>query len=134
MIAQNLLIDNIRHMMEENDCSKVSDGDHTFSELYHHRAILTAALFNECVLSAWKSRAHADGNMYDGYFIVGMDTPCGQVTYHYPLEYWNLFHVVELDRATEWDGHTAAVAATRLAMAFCDAPMAQTEEAANDVS
>lgn len=128
MISQNLFTENIRHMMEETDCSKVSDGDHTFSELYHHRAILTAGLFNAHPDMAWKSRQHSDGSMYDGYFIVGVNTVCGQATYHYALEYWDLFKVQELDRAPEWDGHTPAVAATRLAMAFCGAPIARKME------
>lgn len=128
MIAENLLINNIRHMMEDSDCGAVSDGDHTFSELYHHRAILTAAAFNAHPEMAWKSKQHHDGSMYDGYFIVGVNTVCGQATYHYALEYWDFFKVPELDRAPEWDGHTSAVAAARLAMAFCGAPIAQRAE------
>lgn len=130
MIDHDLFHNNIDAMIRNGNCGGVSDGDHTFSELYHHRAILTAGLFNAHPDMAWKSRAHADGSMYGGYFIVGVNTPCGQATYHYALEYWDMFKVRELDRAPEWDGHTPEVAVTRLAMAFCGAPMAQTAEAA----
>lgn len=43
---RELFLKNIKYMLDDNDCGNVSDGDHTFSELYHHRAILTASLFN----------------------------------------------------------------------------------------
>lgn len=128
MIDEKLFVRNIRAMTDNENCGAVSDGDHTFSELYHHRAILTAAAFNAHPEMAWKSKQHHDGTMYDGYFICGVNTVCGQATYHYALEYWDLFKVPELDRAPEWDGHTPAVAAARLAMAFCGAPIAQREE------
>ena len=44
--------------------------------------------------------------MYPGYFIVGVETPMGQFTYHYPMLHWGMFQVRELDKAPEWDGHT----------------------------
>lgn len=89
----------------ENDTSQ-SDGYHTFNELYHHRAILFSSLCNLMPDKAWKSKRHDDGTMYDGMFIVGLDTPYGQATYHYDVEpYWELFNVKELDRAPAFDGH-----------------------------
>jgi hypothetical protein len=85
-----------------------SDGFHTFDELYHHRAVLTAML---CCLTPgqdwWRSKQHADGSMFDGFFIVGADSDYGQATYHYPLRYWDMFDAADtLDRAPVWDGHT----------------------------
>lgn len=69
-----------------------SDGYHTFDELYHH-----------------------DGTMYDGMFIVGIDTPAGPATYHYDVEpYWDMFPCRVLDRAPEWDGHTPDDAIERI--------------------
>ena len=53
--------------------------------------------------------------MYDDMFIVGIQTPEGQATYHYHLDCWDLFDVVELDRAPEWDGHTPDQAIERIA-------------------
>jgi hypothetical protein len=54
--------------------------------------------------------------MYDDMFIVGINTPDGQATYHYDITpYWDLFDVTELDRAPEWDGHTPAQAIRRIA-------------------
>ena len=92
-----------------------SDGYHTFNELYHHRAILFSVICNERPEVAWKSKRHHDGTMYDGMFIVGIDTPEGQATYHYDIDpYWNLFRVKELELAPEWDGHTPGEAIRRI--------------------
>ena len=84
----------------------VSDGYHTFNELYKHRTILFSVICNTHKSISWKSKLHHDGTMYDGMFIVGIDTPDGTCTYHCENDYWDLFHVKELDNAPEWDGHT----------------------------
>ena len=96
----------------------LSDGYHTFNELYHHRAMLFAAL---CLTTfknfAWKSLLHNDPKepMYNGMFIVGIDTPFGQASYHYDIDpYWAIFKVKELDRAPKFDGHTPAEAIDRI--------------------
>ena len=99
----------------DTDMGDVSDGYHTFNELYDHRAKLFAVICYEHKDRAWKSKLHHDGSMYDGMFIVGIDTPLGQVTYHYDVEpYWWLFNVKELDKAPEWDGHTPEDAINRI--------------------
>ena len=97
----------------------LSDGYHTFNELYHHRALLFASI---CLTSmkhfAWKSLQHSDPNdkMYDGMFIVGVTTPFGQATYHYNIDpYWEIFKdVPELERAPVYDGHTPSEAIERI--------------------
>lgn len=92
-----------------------SDGYHTFNELYHHRAVLFSVIVENFAARAWKSKLHADGTMYEGMFIVGIETPDGQATYHYDVEpYWNLFRCKEVDRAPEWDGHTPGQAIERI--------------------
>ena len=92
-----------------------SDGYHTFDELYHHRAVLFSVIVGNFATRAWKSKLHADGTMYEGMFIVGIETPDGQATYHYDVEpYWNLFRCKEVDRAPEWDGHTPDQAIERI--------------------
>lgn len=97
------------------DIGEMTDGYHTFNELYHHRAVLTAALFHNYKDICWKSMKHSDGTMYDGMFIVGINTPEGQATYHYDLEpYWFLFDVKELPKAPEYDGHTPNDAINRI--------------------
>lgn len=94
---------------------KVSDGYHTFNELYHHRAILFSIICNANKENAWKSLKHDTGDMFEGMFIVGIETPQGQATYHYDVEpYWEMFNVKELGHAPKWDGHTPQEALTRL--------------------
>lgn len=92
-----------------------SDGYHTFNELYHHRAVLFSVIVMAFPDQAWKSKKHSDGSMYDGMFIVGINTPYGQATYHYDVDpYWDMFKCKELECAPEWDGHTAADAIERI--------------------
>ena len=94
---------------------ETSDGYHTFNELYHHRAVLFSVIVKAFPDRAWKSRKHHDGTMYDGMFIVGIETPDGQATYHYDIEpYWDMFECKELEYAPEWDGHTPAQAIARI--------------------
>ena len=94
---------------------ETSDGYHTFNELYHHRAVLFSVIVKAFPDHAWKSRKHHDGTMYDGMFIVGIETPDGQATYHYDIEpYWDMFNCKELEYAPEWDGHTPAQAIDRI--------------------
>ena len=84
----------------------ISDGYHTFGDLYHHRAILFSVVCNLLKDKAWKSKLHSDGKMFDNtMFIVGIETPEGHYSYHYKMEYWDMFDVKELDYAPEWDGH-----------------------------
>ena len=92
-----------------------SDGYHTFNELYHHRAVLFSVIVAKFADRAWKSKLHADGTMYDGMFIVGIETTEGQATYHYDIDpYWEMFRCREVDRAPEWDGHTPDQAIERI--------------------
>ena len=94
---------------------ETSDGYHTFNELYHHRAVLFSVIVKAFEDKAWKSRKHHDGTMYDGMFIVGIETPYGQATYHYDMEpYWDMFYCKEIECAPEWDGHTPAQAIERI--------------------
>ena len=93
----------------------LSDGYHTFNELYHHRAILFSVICNMFPDRAWKSKMHDTGDMFEGMFIVGIETDEGQATYHYDVDpYWEMFKVKELDRAPVWDGHTSAEAIARI--------------------
>lgn len=111
----------LRKLLEAKDCfvrsavdmphtvkiGQLSDGYHSFDELYAHRMNLFAVICRQNQAHAWKSKLHHDGSMHEGYFIVGVDTPAGQFTYHYPIVNWGLFQVRELDKAPEWDNHTS---------------------------
>lgn len=88
----------------------VSDGYHTYDELYNHRAMEFAVICRAFPHLSWKSKLHDDPDfpMFDGMFICGIDTPDGQATYHYDIDpWWDIFEdVKELDRAPKFDGHT----------------------------
>lgn len=94
---------------------ETSDGYHTFNELYHHRALLFSVIVRNYTELCWKSKRHHTGDMYEGMFIVGINTPDGQASYHYDIEpYWDMFDCEELESAPEWDGHTPDQAIERI--------------------
>ena len=99
-----------------DDIGELSDGFHTFNSLYYQRAILFATIVNTYKELAWKSKKHEDGQFCfgGGWFIVGIDTPNGSYTYHYEMEYWDLFDCKEKKKAPKWDGHTPEQAIARI--------------------
>lgn len=109
------LIDYLKQ--EQTDMGEVSDGYHTFNELYYYRMLYNAAFFN-LLPKEWvhKSKRHHTGEecFGGGWFIVMANLPTGQVSNHYELKDWDLFQVPEKEFADEWDGHTPQEAAERL--------------------
>ncbi|WP_455951397.1 WDGH domain-containing protein [Arcanobacterium haemolyticum] len=102
-----------------DDLGNVSDGYHTFNELYEYRMLYHAYACQTWLnagLPVVKSKLHSDGEepFGGGWFIVSAQLPTGQVTNHYELDYWDLFKVPVVDRAPEWDGHTPRDVADRL--------------------
>jgi len=100
------------------DTNKIRDGYHSFGELYEHRIVLFICL---CVClyrdrAVWRSKAHADGSVWDGWFIMGINLQSGtQISYHLPIEQWdNTKFAMTLERAPEFDGHTSADVLERL--------------------
>lgn len=81
------------------DLALISDGYHTFAELYEHRHALFIALCFELQDAAdefgyesdvWRSRLHSDGTMFDGWFVMGINRDRGrQITYHLPERLWS---------------------------------------------
>ena len=102
---------------EEVDMGEISDGYHTFNELYYYRMLYNAAFFN-LLPKEWvhKSKKHHTGEecFGGGWFIVMANLPTGQISNHYELKDWDLFQVPEKEFADEWDGHTPQEAAERL--------------------
>jgi hypothetical protein len=102
----------------EQETGEISDGYHTFSELYDHRRALTAALASALGDHAWRSKAHhpEGAPIYPGYFIVGINlTSKSVITYHYKLADWEDFSgVQELEHAPRWDGYGPEYTVTRL--------------------
>lgn len=105
------------------DTHKISDGYHTFEELYDFRLLYNALSFN--LLSnivgnpykVYKSKKHSDGEFpfgKDDWFIVYAQLPDGQISNHYEMKYWDYFNLIEESRAPEWDGHTSQDVAKRM--------------------
>lgn len=105
----------------------LSDGYHTFDELYEFRKMYNAVLFNEwgnpgfdilgVKYNVHKSWKHYDGELAfgGGWFIVSAMLPTGLISNHYKAEDWDLFKVPEVDKALfEFDGHTGADVLERL--------------------
>lgn len=104
----------------------VSDGYHTFDELYRYRMLYNALFFN--TLQTWqmdegdqgfdlhKSKKHSDGELCfgGGWFVVVAQLPTGQITNHYELKDWDLFDIPERKKAKKWDGHTPEQVAERI--------------------
>ena len=88
---------------------EVSDGYHTFNELYEYRLLYNAAFFNELakqnLYDVHKSKKHSDGEdcFGGGWFIVMAELPTGQISNHYELKDWDLFQVPEKEKANIWD-------------------------------
>lgn len=117
---------------------KISDGWHSFEELYEFRKIYNAALFNLWALhfgnkvfdtadgvavntkySVHKSWKHEDGEWCFGnekkWFIVSAMLPTGLISNHYKAKDWDLFKIPEVKKALfKFDGHTSADVLTRL--------------------
>jgi len=100
----------------------VSDGYHTFKELYEHRItlfILLCKTFSDIVYydcsipermkpAVWRSKLHSDETSWEGWFIMGINKEDGeQITYHLPESKWDdTYFAKTLDKAPEFDGHT----------------------------
>lgn len=93
----------------------MSDGYHTFKELYRHR---DALFLNLCKnrTDSWWSYNHSDGTPCfggNGWIIVGIGKTKGrQITYHMntkEIPYWEekwKSRIREIPKAHKWDLHT----------------------------
>lgn len=105
----------------EGDTGNVSDGHHTFDELYDHRCHLFVALMRSNPEISWRARQHEDGSKYEGWFIAGMCLPTGDISYHLPTRMWTMLDGLNIatgEYGRKWDGHTAVDTIKRLA-AWC---------------
>lgn len=103
------------------DKGNISDGYHTFNELYEFRKAYNVALFNEWAkqnkFDVHKSCRHFEGDVCFGgnWFIVVAILPDGQISNHYEMKDWYLFDIPIFDKAKyEFDGHTRQDVINRL--------------------
>ena len=109
----------IRNAPEDFKKGQVSDGYHTFDELYDHRIqlwITATSLMKECnnlparvdgigrplrryTYQVWRSQKHDDGQLAfgGGWFVLGVNVflhsggigHSTSMTYHLPISYWD---------------------------------------------
>ena len=132
---------------------EVSDGYHSFNDLYKHRHALFISLLCNMAdnnKAAWFSKLHHDNTFYPGWIIAGcyVKVPIKdalgtiesyvdqQIRYHLPESY--IPHLkacgcVELNNAVEWDGSNSNDTIDRLLMAYgsYDALLAEKKEEAS---
>ena len=104
------------------EAENVSDGYHSFGELYDFRKMYNAVLFNEWSkqgkYSVHKSTRHFEGDecFGGGWFIVVANLPSGQISNHYEIDDWDLFDCRAYEKALlPYDGHTGQDVLNRLA-------------------
>ncbi len=101
----------------------ISDGYHTFWELYKHRIVLFIKLaelaYNDTDsmgIPYWhkaiRSKIHEDWlDVWNEWwmFLLCLHTPEWQISYHLDKEYWNKcdFAITEEQATIPWDGHTS---------------------------
>ena len=103
------------------DKGNISDGYHTFNELYEYRLLYNASMFNELakqgLYDVHKSKRHSNGTIPFGdenWFIVQAELPTGQISNHYEMKDWELFNIPEKEKANQYDGHTPQDVTKRL--------------------
>lgn len=99
----------------------ISDGYHTFEELYEYRMLYNALSFNllyEKGIKVEKSLRHSDGELCfgGGWFIVVAELPgIGQISNHYEVKDWDLFKVSDVEiPSIAYDGHSPKNVTERL--------------------
>ena len=111
----------LEKLVDMEDKGNISDGYHTFNELYEYRLLYNASMFNELakqgLYDVHKSKKHSDGTIPFGdknWFIVQAELPTGQISNHYEMKDWDLFNIPEKEKANPYDGHTPQDVAKRL--------------------
>jgi hypothetical protein len=106
----------LNYLIKNNgiDTNGISDGYHTFGELYNHRIELWIAICrilsrDEDGFDIWKSKKNSDGSEWEGWFLLGIGEMAGsQITYHLPISKWDECEFAEsLELPPIFDGHTS---------------------------
>lgn len=120
-ISREIMTESINDIIKNGvNKNNISDGYHTFGELYEHRYALW---FKLCEIMCRygkvigepegiiKAKRNNDGSVYDGYFLLGYIDPESrkQLSYHLPMTFWDkAYFANEFDIFPNFDGHTSA--------------------------
>lgn len=96
----------------------LSDGYHTFDELYEHGCLLFLTwLVEEKTCFKGRRAVYYLPDHFDGWDLVATNIGQKQISYHVPAKYRDILEkhfVPKSDLESIWDGHTAADVARRL--------------------
>lgn len=98
------------------DIGEISDGYHTFNQLYDHRNLLFLNLVTANPALSFKTWLNDKKEKREGWFILGMNTEHGQITYHLPAQFWDMAVVKEVEYNFDYDGHASDDVCERLAL------------------
>ena len=96
----------------------ISDGYHTFDELYQHRILLFLALIKSLSFDGVTTMKYRPDH-YEGWDAVYLElggNPRKQISYHLPSSYRNIVasHCDLADDNYKWDGHSSKDVIDRL--------------------
>ena len=109
----------INKLIQDNkvDTNLISDGYHTFGELYAHRIELFIALCRELENNptyqtynrVWRSKLNAEGSGDKDWFIMGIELFDRKIiSYHLPISKWNETDFVSSTyERVIYDGHNS---------------------------
>ena len=101
--------------LPDYDRCKVSDGYHSFDELYEHRVLLFIALCNLMPAQCHKTKKNFEKQEWEGWFILVLHHPiAGQISYHIPNKYWDSCRCESVEWNHTFDGHNSNDVINRL--------------------
>ena len=81
----------------------ISDGYHTFDELYEHRVLLYIL-----AIKGLPEKAYVKLDHYEGWDCIYQYINGNQISYHVPVKYRDLYiSECEVDNEHTYDGHTS---------------------------
>ena len=93
----------------------------TFEYEYNIRTKYIKELINKHQDISWKTKRHYNEDkdpMFNGCFMIGMNTPTGPAMFHLKLEHWDDVNVKEIENGPKYDGATTKEILFRLYSVF----------------
>lgn len=99
----------------ECNTGNVSDGYHTFNQLYEHRCLLFCGLMNLVYRQGGFVWRQNDPSGESDWIIAGIALPTGNITYHMNRDFEQyILDIPFLESPPAWDGHTSNDVLVRL--------------------
>jgi hypothetical protein len=108
----------------------LSDGYHTFDELYDHRCLLWIALVK---YAGVPEKSYCVQDHLDGWDLLVAETLAGQISYHVPIKFRQYMRNIDVvskeiyEEQKKYDGHTGTDVLKRLKILLTPEAFEQTE-------